>query len=317
MANVFIQKFISEGFTSIAVPLFFVISGFLFFNTINKFNSFKSFYNYKVITRIRSLVVPYIFWGLTGIMIFYILQSIPFAKRFFVNQPIRDLTFSQILGIMIVKPIPYALWFIRDLFVLTIFSPIIFYCIRYLNKFIKIIILIILLINYSFLDIPLYIFNNSAILFFSIGSYISLNNNMLYDMMPSKINVYFIFYLWLICLLINTLLKIYYTGYTYYHPNFISRTITIIGVFAFWFFYDCIAFNKMETLIKLREYTFIVYVAHGIPLLIFMKAFSFLSLPSLFIYIISPILTIILVLIGGFLTKQHARRFYNVITGGR
>ena len=61
--NWFLQTFFSFGVTRIAVPIFFIISGFLFFKDAQ--NEYPRF-NQKILKRFKTLVIPYFFWVLFG-----------------------------------------------------------------------------------------------------------------------------------------------------------------------------------------------------------------------------------------------------------
>lgn len=64
--NFFIQEFISQGITRIAVPLFFAISGYLFFlNLSGTWSEFKEKYR----KRIKTLLLPYLFWSLWSLLV--------------------------------------------------------------------------------------------------------------------------------------------------------------------------------------------------------------------------------------------------------
>lgn len=58
---------------SAAVPLFFAISGYMFFWGINSFN--KDTYIKKLKKRIQSLLVPYLFWIFAVIVLFFLAQT--------------------------------------------------------------------------------------------------------------------------------------------------------------------------------------------------------------------------------------------------
>ena len=70
----FVQLFIGEGICRIAVPLFMVISGYLFYLTFD--GSWKS-YGSKLKRRVFSLVIPYLFWSTIMFVAFFC------AQRFF------------------------------------------------------------------------------------------------------------------------------------------------------------------------------------------------------------------------------------------
>jgi surface polysaccharide O-acyltransferase-like enzyme len=76
----FIIYLISGIFARVAVPLFFIISGFLFYRNFDF--TFKN-YILKIETRIMTLFVPYLFWNISLLIFLLILQSIPFLSPFF------------------------------------------------------------------------------------------------------------------------------------------------------------------------------------------------------------------------------------------
>lgn len=65
----YIIDFFSQVLSRISVPLFFFISGFLFFYHAN-FN--LSTYKNKLKSRIKTLLIPYLLWNLIGFLIFSI-----------------------------------------------------------------------------------------------------------------------------------------------------------------------------------------------------------------------------------------------------
>ena len=67
--------FFSELIGRIAVPLFFFISGFLFFYRSKEFS--LSVYRHKLKNRGRSILLPYLFWNLMIISYSILIQTIP------------------------------------------------------------------------------------------------------------------------------------------------------------------------------------------------------------------------------------------------
>lgn len=107
------------------VPCFFILSGFLYFLNITDFS--RETYKSKTLRRIRTLLIPYLLWNLIGM----ILQII---KCTFLNYPsygiIDDgkLNLLKLLGgfwnIDAGYPYAVAFWFIRNLIIFSILSPI-------------------------------------------------------------------------------------------------------------------------------------------------------------------------------------------------
>ena len=67
-----VRYYISEIVARIAVPTFYFISGFLFWEKTDCFNI--GVYMKKLKKRCRSLLIPYLFWNLVAILLFYLAQ---------------------------------------------------------------------------------------------------------------------------------------------------------------------------------------------------------------------------------------------------
>lgn len=71
--NGFIQEFFCQGLNRIASPLFFIISGFLFY--VNLTGQPSDFFR-KLKKRFFTLIIPYLFWSLWGLVFYLALQSV-------------------------------------------------------------------------------------------------------------------------------------------------------------------------------------------------------------------------------------------------
>lgn len=189
--------FFSEVIGRIAVPLFFFISGFLFFQNIQIFN--LQVYKSKLKTRLKTLLVPYLFWNFIVIALFFMLQNIPFLKGFANRELILNDFFSffwdnqgeVFSSKMQGFPISYQFWFIRDLMVVVLLTPFIYLLNRY-SKFYGIILLGILFIMDWWFSLTG--FSIVGIFFFSSGAYFGINKrNLLADFAIIK-NYSFVLY---------------------------------------------------------------------------------------------------------------------------
>lgn len=131
-----VRYLFSDLLGGIAVPLFFFISGFLFFHG-PEWNG--RLYLAKLRKRCRTLLVPYLLWNALWILIFYVAQSIPVVSEFFSgrNEPIRSYTFFDFLNAFYDyssgHPILTPFWFIRDLMILVVLSPVVYWLVRALK----------------------------------------------------------------------------------------------------------------------------------------------------------------------------------------
>jgi fucose 4-O-acetylase-like acetyltransferase len=119
-------RWISEVLARIAVPIFFVISGFLLFSA-NGVNC--SAYLEKLRKRIRSLVTPFLLWNSLMVGVYLAGQWIPMAQPYF-RQPLiesSNLSVEPLLNSVLgyrSPPLDVPLWFVRDLILLVILSPV-------------------------------------------------------------------------------------------------------------------------------------------------------------------------------------------------
>ena len=216
----FIVNIVSLVFAQISVPLFFVISGFLFFLGSNDFNSNQ--YIRKLKKRVKTLLVPYILWNIIAI-VWEMKCFIPFLSAYF---PPVELKFSVIriintficesnnMGIFIhtgggleknVFPIHVPFWYVRDLILFVVLTPAIYRFIKYGGGY------FILLLGLIWFLTPM-LFPSGGYLrmfvkgffFFSFGAYFSINKIRIVPLLQ-KLNYSPIVYLLLALLDVLTL----------------------------------------------------------------------------------------------------------------
>ena len=303
-----------EGMPRAALALFFMMSGYLFFLNIDKFNSFYLFYKYKLWSRFKSLIIPYLFWSIFWLLIILILQNLHFAQKF-IGRPISISNYSEILSRITINPIPDHLWFLRELFMLVLISPIIYLFLSYIKqRYINLSILILLFIDWLLFDYYPHIFRNETLFFFFLGSYFGLHGLPdKFTITPSKRTICLVTILWVFILIIAIILKISFNEY-----NIVVYRLSIpLGVYEFWYLYDLIPKGKLRLLLPISGFTFFIYLAHYPMMLIFMKGLLYYQLPLFLVYLISPILTIYLVVKTGRLMKVHWPKLYNIMAGSR
>lgn len=172
------NQLFSQIIGRIAVPLFYLMSGYLFFYKTD-FNI--STYKRKLNSRIKSLLIPYLFWNVAFIVVYFIVNRIPYISSFFHNNAEYSIKYfieslwgkPDEAGTM-TYPIAYQFWFIRDLIVVILFTPILFKLLK-ITRCLGIVILG--LCWYLGLTIPyigIYGFSTTAFFFFSLGAYFSI-----------------------------------------------------------------------------------------------------------------------------------------------
>lgn len=313
--NIFIQEFVSQGITRIAVPLFFMISSYLYFRN---FNGSVQIYVEKIKKRINTLLIPYILWSLLGLSVFFLLQLIPGLSIFFKNELIINFSFKDYLEVIFINPIPFQLWFIRDLFILMLLSPLIYHLLKKSSILVLISASIFWIIN-----VKLYFISNEALLFFLIGSSFALNRiTILLEPILFKYSQYLSLF-WLFAVLTNTCLSIF-NLLDVSITNVIHRINIIFGIASLWLLYDYfMSRNKslINSISPYFAYSFFIYAFH-IPFLGMLQKLLFYfwgynDSISLSIFLISPIITIAIAIIIATFLKQKFTKSYNFLTGNR
>ena len=166
-----------------SVPIYFFISGYLFF--LGGEFSIEKYYK-KLRRRIKSLFVPYVVWNTIAIILLIIVLLSPLVSMMKYGDKL-DISFINILscywsydgalaGVNVSSepaPIDMPLWYIRDLMVMVVLSPVI----RWLLTRLKVVFLILtcgLWVWFS-IQTPSIYFPRDGIFFFSLGAYFSLN----------------------------------------------------------------------------------------------------------------------------------------------
>lgn len=143
----------SQTLVKVAMPTFFVMSGYLFFANVEQFN--KEIYQQKLWRRIKTLLIPYIIWNL-----------LMAAK-------LKMFSLS-----IFWTPANMPLWFLRDLMIVSLLTPIIYIGVRKLGYWLFVLLLPIYLTGIWAIQPGL---NPYAICFFTLGAFLSIREMNLID----------------------------------------------------------------------------------------------------------------------------------------
>lgn len=125
-----------EGICRLAVPCFFLISGYLFFNRLQQWD--WDIWGQKMKNRAKTLLIPYLLWNIIAFFAFWGLaglkgDTVPFVQEFHQYGGFR--MFWSIDGGLPISstrfPINGPLWFIRDLMYYIIVSPLVYLFVRW------------------------------------------------------------------------------------------------------------------------------------------------------------------------------------------
>jgi len=321
---------------AIAVPCFFMFSGYLFFNKIKEWN--KKVYFLKIKTRLRTLLIPYILFNLVAIVFAVLLQILqahgsiyPFLNhlldnwyRIFWNyfcwtgDPDNINMFGQPLPLY--GPYVRALWFVRDLFVMALISPIIYHFVKY-TKIWGLGVLFFFFYTKIWIEIPGYSsrFFLTAFFFFSMGAYFGINRkNLVISLRKYQV-------VWLILAFITLGLSAFfqYNLKKFVHPIFIlSGVISAVNITSFF-----MERGKLQVRETLSKASFFIYCTHYILILrciqkifaiSFRKVFGTLNTIYAFVaYFIVPFVCAGVTICIYLLMKRFTPRILNLLTGNR
>lgn len=151
------------------VPGFFFISGFLFFLS-------KKSFEQKLNTRFHTLLIPYILWNAILLVAYLIAYTIGYPQD--INgKNMADYSLIDYLRLFWDRgsydkgnfvPLLCPLWYIRNLLIMSVLSPLLFYITKYTRELFLLIVTIWWMLTYHNAFIP------QTVLFFSLGAYFSI-----------------------------------------------------------------------------------------------------------------------------------------------
>jgi Acyltransferase family. len=289
------------------------LSGYLFFYG---FEWSKERYFLKLKSRIKTLLIPFLFWNICSLLIIFLAQYFPATKIYFSgNSPlIAEFSFFDFFNAIFGFnrfPISYQFWFIRDLMILVLFVPLIQIILKYRPLLFLAIVFISWFLNYW----PIFAPSSNTVLFFCSGAYIATIDKSLFagDKYGGVFVLLFIVILTLNALNINVV----------FH-NYLHKAGIIIGIYAALFSTKFLlkTDNVKPALLWLGRSSFFVFAIHE-PLLTILRKVSYkLFVPDtsaliLLLYFMIPIVIIVFSVLLYRVLVGIAPNFTYIITGGR
>lgn len=319
---------ISQVLTHICVPTFYFISGYLFFNGLEFWNN--TIWIEKVKRRVKTLFVPFLIWN--TISIIFSLQGLLRHEgwigvhSFFIDNGYWHLYWdcnewnldrTDWLGGVNSASSPYLipLWFLRDLMVVVLCSPFIFYFLKKLKVW-MILLLFVSYVSGVFVKIPG--FSTMAFFFFSLGAYMKT-----YNISPTELTYRYRYsiaviavFLCLFCTLKN--------GHNTKMGDLIYPFYVITGFFTLLNLVTIIVSKELiELPTILSKSSFFIYLSHTIILLPFFKKvvskiFGEVNPVGMTVsYLLAPTLTILTCILLYYLLKRLSPSICNILTGDR
>ena len=314
----------SDVLPRISVPLFFVISGFLFFYNCD-FNSDS--YLRKIKTRVRTLLVPYLLWNIIAIA-FVICRCTVLKEAyeinislgrilntFFNNGNNNGIIIQQLTTVKeMPEPICGVLWYVREIMLMALITPVIYWLIKRCRIWIVIVLSVVWIFDSVLLPTSMHFFI-SALFFYTAGAYFSVNR---LNMVASLCKMKYLPLLYLVIAIIDTTTK----GASY--NIFMHNIGAIIGLISAFILVSYVIDKDKTTVNKtMANGSFFVYVLHSFILVPIGKGvFMFTHIPDnpyamLLFYFFVPCLVAFLCYTIYLILKKYMPIVCSVLTGGR
>lgn len=301
-----IVNIIGSVFGEIAVPFFFMLSGYWFFRFDIFSRSAGEILKGKMKKKVSTVLIPYLLWNCFGMVFYMFVTRIPILSGMMNNGDIIEITIGNVLNGIFLHKYYFVFWYLQDLIVLVIATPIILLILK--NKYIAIIEIAIVSV-FSYLDITFYIINSSSVLFFSIGAFLAVYNRDFFETRGEK------GYLWVIVFGCISVIR-------YFEIPIITKICYFVSPIIMWKAMD---FFLKEDLLKqkvswFKKQSFFIYAVHVIPVTVVGHIFTWFGSGTLWAvvsYLVAPMITIIGIYILAIGLNRYTPKLYGIITGNR
>ena len=309
----FLGRVLSKNLFGLAVPTFYFIAGYLFFLN-EEFN--KQVYLKQIKKRFKSLVIPYLFWNFWMILFMLFYQFVGNKVGFhFAGKQIVDYTMIDFFKCFWnigsgIYPICFQLYFLRDLILVSILSPVFYWLI----KKGKVIFMLLLTVMYV-ADVNWHFFPGiSPVFYFCLGASYRLLNWKWIDGFKSSISK-------ASCLFIGLFPLIFFlNNYNYSLFVIIFGVIFLLNVVYYLVEHNSEGGKIEKALLWLSPMSFFVYCFHEPIQGLIKKVLYMLLQPSsdailVLLYFLCPLLTILLAIIIFKLMSRYCPKILRVING--
>lgn len=310
--NHYLQESISDMLGRCAVPLFYAISGYLFFLNTDKG---ISAIGRKMKKRIKTLLVPFVIAALFFPVFYLLMEQLPFTNSYINGEK----AFSKNLQLPVAEifaslfwhvpggtsPWAFHLWFLRDLILIVAISPLLYYVRKAIGGSVLTLVLF-LLSFFQFEVVPVY-----ALFWFMAGDAFLVKLD--------KVNTYWI----PVMFIVLSISELAYPGLPWKQ---VRIPIIALGIISIWNLYNRIVpitfeLKKHKWLAIACQFTFFIYLFHEPTLNIVRKLLVVLlghsSLGFATNYLVSPWIFSCLFIIVGYYFKKYLPRIYAICVGGR
>ena len=295
------------------VPTFFFISGFLFYYS-------QKTYKDKIASRVHTLLYPYLLWNSLFLLFYFLLYllgfSIPILGKSIGEYTIVDFIRAYIdrgeFGIGNNGPILCTYWYVRNLFVLCLLSPVWYYLCRYLGYIFPASLLAWWMSQYHNALVA------ESVLFFNLGAFFAIKCINPLEIVLSKRIAFLV--VWLLFAIADILT---HCIFNFFAAFYIHRISLVLNIFAFLFFADFVVKGNPARVNQfLAGSVFWVFATHD-HLVIALRRLgmscygNFSDVFQIMLYIITLIVVLLCCLTSYFVMNRFFPSFVRLATGSR
>lgn len=284
-----------DNIAGIAVPGFFFLSGYLFYQNFELKKLLEKWKN-----RLKTYVVPYLIWSLLPYCFYVVGTHTPIHQ--YMNMDTVELSIHALIQAVLEAKFS-VLWFLKYLIIYTVFAPVFYLLLK--NRKIPVgvvsVVLLIILQGQGLLW--------QINLFYVLGCYIGLNHKKILhykDNLCDRISLVLLAVLVLGIALIDK-------------RNCLSQLWKGITLLLFWNTANYLPLNKKPA--WYFSISFFMYCTHSIllesvekVLFVLGKNFDWMPLAS---YMFAPICTLAIIYLAAYVLRKYCQSVWKVITGER
>jgi peptidoglycan/LPS O-acetylase OafA/YrhL len=301
------EHFIHYGLRGLGVPFFFICSAYF----LCARPSFSAAWPEEVRKRVKSLLLPFFLWSGLWVAAMWIMQSIPAIGSNLGRDRIDG--FSDVVSLLTLNPIPHPLWYMRDLFLLTLLAPLI---VRLLRTRAGTVAYFIPAAALWFSFQSILVKEAQDLFFFGVGAWLAIHR----PVTPTISRP------WKLVLAATSLTLFAYHCWwveTRAAENpFIFNAAILTGLPALWLCYDEFEQRiRTKRMLALSSYALFLYVAHE-PLIAILRkaAIAAAGTGSTALFVIFACQTTIVIcalMLAGWTLRNYSPWLYGTLVGGR
>lgn len=290
---IFLTRWIAN-LTEVAVPLFFIISGFFFLG-----REYDTCFLYKnmIAKKAKTLFVPFVFWNLIGLLILTVSKQQAIPQDYLLL--IKNFFTSSYYG---------PLWYVRDIMIFMLLVPL--YQWMFDTKFRIVLGLLMIALLIYWMPVDCTVLSSEGLLFFILGGLFGKSKVLEYRLKSKWYNVA-ILIIWQVCCLF----------FNFWSDEWLHKCFYAIGLPAMWYGIDLLSMKVVGLVKTLSTYTFFVYVTHfysiKIAKLSIAHFFHGNEIVAIITFLFVPLLVVACLFEIGKSINYYFPKFYALTTGNR